>query len=425
VTDTLIILRSVHIAATVLAAGTVCFMVLVAAPAFGFADGAAADGLRALRRRWNLIVWIALAVAILSGLAWLAVLAADIYGAPLVAVCLHGGLWSVLSSTRFGLVWTVRLALALLLCALLLRPAARAIGLAQLGAAAGLIALLAFVGHAGAKPGPAGELHLASDIVHLVAAGAWLGGLPALAMLLSWSRQGPEPALRDIAVRATSRFSVLGMLCVAALLASGLVNSWNLLGGPRDLIGTDYGRLVLLKAALFIAMVGIAAVNRFHLTPRIAAAGARRALARNSLAEAGLGLCVIVFVGALGTMAPTAHVHVGPPDIPPAAAFTHIHTNEAMADVTIDPGRSGRVKATIRVLREDFSQFAAKAVQLTLDPPVAGLAAISRIAVHMPDGSWQIDGMDIPQRGIWTVRVTITADGGPPIVLDAPIVIER
>ena len=262
--DPIILARAVHFAATTLAAGTVCFMVLVAEPAFG-----RARGIVALRRRANIMTWAALAIAIASGAVWLALLAADIYGAPLVEVCLQGGLWQVLTGTRFGAVWSARLAVALLLAVLLLWPALRWL---QLAAAAALIAPLALIGHAGATPGAAGQLHLASDVVHLVAAGVWLGGLPALALLLSSARPP-----RGLAARAAARFSALGVASVGALLASGIVNSWMLLSAPRDLIATDYGALLFLKIGLFAAMLAIAAVNRFHLTPQLAGAprGAR------------------------------------------------------------------------------------------------------------------------------------------------------
>ncbi len=110
----------------------------------------------------------------------------------------------MLTDTRFGLVSTVRLGLAMLLAVLLLWPATR---LLQIVAGAGLIGLIALVGHAGATPGTAGDIHLASDIVHLLAAGAWLGGLPALAMLLAAARQANDPAWRSLAIGATRRFS--------------------------------------------------------------------------------------------------------------------------------------------------------------------------------------------------------------------------
>ena len=415
--DPLILFRAVHIAATVLASGTVAFIVLVAERA---ARASAADFL-ALRRNFTWMVWIALAVAALSEALWLVWLSADIYGAPVIAVCLHGGVWTVLTDTRFGLVSTARLAVGVLLAVLMPFPATR---LLQLAAAAGLIGLIAFVGHAGATPGTAGDIHLASDIVHLLAAGAWLGGLPALAKLLARARLIDDPAWRSFAARATRRFSWLGTLSVAALLASGIINSWNLLGGPRDLVTTDYGRLVLLKIGLFVAMVGIAAANRFHFTPQLPAASALQALQRNSLAETGLGLCVMVLVGALGTLSPSGHAHSTNANVPPDAAFVHIHTSEAMAEVTIEPDRIGSADAHIRVLRDDFSEFPARSVELMLDPPAAG-PRIARAAAHLPDGTWEVNALDLGQPGIWTVRVIIPGADGKPIVLDAPIVIDR
>lgn len=62
--------------------------------------------------------------------------------------------------------------------------------------------------------------------------------------------------------------------------ATGLINRRSLLNSPADLVATDYGRVLLLKVALFDAMLVIAAVNRFHLTPAQPAAAARRPLAR-------------------------------------------------------------------------------------------------------------------------------------------------
>ncbi len=192
--DPLILARGIHLAATVLAAGTVAFMALVA-------------DLPALRRDLRVLVWAALAVAILSGLVWLVWLSADIYGAPIIEVCLHGGVWSVLIETRFGLVWIARLGLALLLGVLMLWPATR---LLQLAVAACLLGLIALIGHAGATPGTAGQIHLLSDMVHLLAAGAWVGTLPALAMLLTRARHEDNATWDDYAVAAIRRFSLLG-----------------------------------------------------------------------------------------------------------------------------------------------------------------------------------------------------------------------
>ena len=117
--DPLALVRGLHIAATLLACGTVAFLVLVAEPAGGKLRGDFA----ALRHQLNVLTWLALAVAALSGAAWLVLLASDILDASLADVCLHGGAWPVLFDTRFGLVWCMRLALALLLGILILWPA--------------------------------------------------------------------------------------------------------------------------------------------------------------------------------------------------------------------------------------------------------------------------------------------------------------
>jgi putative copper resistance protein D len=404
-----VLVRSVHMAATLLASGTVCFSLLVA-------------NIPALRGRLKLMVWCALAVVIISGFGWLLLLTAEIFGAPIVEVCRDGGVWQVVTDTRFGLVWCVRLLLAILLGVLVPWPATRAL---QLVIAALLAALLDLISHAGATPGFSGRIHLASDMVHLLAAGAWLGALPAFVLLLASARRSGGPVWSAFTIDATRRFSLLAIASVAALLASGTINSSNLLAAPRDLLTTDYGRLLLCKIGLFGAMVCIAAINRYHLTARLPEPAAIWELARNSLCETGLGLCVLLLVGALGTMPPTAHVHTLGPNIPADAAFVHIHTAEAMADVTIDPGRVGTVSAEIRLSREDFSQLFAKEVTLALASPDAGSKSIERSAVRMPDGTWTIDRFEIGNSGIWTVRIIIAPEAGKPIVLDAPVVIER
>jgi len=349
--------------------------------------------------------------------------AADILGKSLTDVCCHGGVWPVLFGTRFGEVAGVRFVLALLLGVLICWPAARML---QLVAGAGLIGLLAITGHAGATPGLMGTIHLAADIVHVLAASAWLGSLPALALLLAWAGHGRTPDRRAIATAAIGHFSVLGIVCVGALLASGLINSWQLLEDLGDLLTTGYGSLLSLKIGLFAAMVAIAAVNRQNLAPLLPAAETIGTLKRNSLAEAALGLGVLLLAAALGAMQPPIHLHISSAGVvPPDAAFVHIHIEAVMADVTIDPGQTGKSSALIRLWREDSTNFSALHVKLALDPQAATSKTVERVAILMPDGTWQVPGLDIPSPGIWLVRVTIDSSATEPIVLDAPIVITR
>jgi putative copper resistance protein D len=77
------------------------------------------------------------------------------------------------------------------------------------------------------------------------------------------------------------------------------------------LIATEYGQLLLLKIALFLVMVLVAAINRLRFTPRLlqdleyaSAQNASRQLRRNAIIEAMIGIIILVIVAILGIMSP-------------------------------------------------------------------------------------------------------------------------
>jgi putative copper resistance protein D len=218
--------------------------------------------------------------------------------------------WVVLTATQFGQVWVARLLIALLLCIALLLPArqeTRQGGWLTCFLAALLMGTLAWSGHAGGTPGWAGVIHRGSDFLHLVAAAAWWGGLLPLALILSTGRRSADLRLAKVAQSATLRFSTLGLVAVVTILVTGVVNTWLLVGDVGALMGTQYGRLLSVKVGLFAMMVGLAAVNRLRLAPRLPDANASRSLQRNALIEFALGLIIIAIVGALGTLSPAVH----------------------------------------------------------------------------------------------------------------------
>lgn len=434
-TDLLAYVRAVHFATTILAAGVVIFQFLVAEPAFRTASGDFQPLIETLRRRWKLMVWTALAIAAVSGAVWLLLLAANIYDAPVGQVWRSGGVWTVIAQTRFGQVWSLRFALGILLAAFMAAPIDASMDPARRSRIRGIALVLAigvligpaWTGHAGATPGAVGQFALASDALHLLAAGAWVGGLLPLAMLLDCTWRGKQPGRAALTAEAVRRFSLLGIASVGLLLASGLVNSWYEVGSIDNLVATSYGWLVIAKFGLFAAMVAFAAVNRFYLTPRLAAAGAASQLERNSLAEAALGFAAVVVVGFLGSMAPAIHLQMHPKyeAVPEGAAFIHMHSLQGMADVTIMPGHVGPASATVRLWDDDFDPLKAEALTFALTAPAAaGSSPVTRAATQDDSGAWVVDGIALSEGGNWTV--TLDADLGAKghLVLKAPIVIE-
>ena len=113
------------------------------------------------------------------------------------------------------------------------------------------------------------------------------------------------------------RYAFCGRACLSESSAYEIVgnsNAWILVGSWHTLIVTGYGRLLILKLALFAIMLLIAAANRFWLAPRLALPSDNepqlmvlRRLACNSMIEIALALMIFAVVGLLGTLHPAIH----------------------------------------------------------------------------------------------------------------------
>ena len=317
--DPFIWVRATHFAATILVSGIPCFAVFIAEPAFRKGEKSAepvtiAEASVRIRLKW--LAWLGLTVALISGAVWLLFVAARMADLPLADAFTGAVAGTVVAQTSFGRAWIVRLLLAALIAVSLCfkgsiqiaGPLWRKALIVSLAGA--LVGTLAWSGHAAAGTGPQGSVQLASDILHLLAAAAWLGGLLPLAIMLRATVRGANPHLSVIAREAVARFSILGIASVGTLLVTGLINSWMLVGNIASLTGTDYGRVLCVKIALFLGMVAVASINRLVLTPRLmrrqgeAPHVAAQQIGRNSLIEAAVGSAILLAVGLLGTLPP-------------------------------------------------------------------------------------------------------------------------
>ena len=271
------------------------------------------EAVEAAGRGWSRRLLIGAGLLVLLGTAGaLMGQTATMAGDPAVATD-PATVWEVISGSQFGRAVAVRLAAGLfaLLTAFAWRPSRRRSGaLAGLGAI--VLASFAWTGHGAADDGFAGLVHLGADVLHLLAAGVWLGALAVLLMLVLTADASDPAALRGLH-RALEGFSGVGSAVVAMLVLTGLVNSWFLIGLSRlaAIASSAYGLILLAKLSAFAAMLGLAALNRFRLTPRLEAAftggsasGVQVDLRKSLLLETAAGVVVLGLVSALGVLAP-------------------------------------------------------------------------------------------------------------------------
>jgi putative copper export protein len=283
------VLRGVHLAAMASLFGTLVFSaVVVRTPP----DTPASQ---LLQHRLAVLVRGSLALALLVGLAWFTARAAAIAGAEAWPDVL-AAVPAVALDTRFGRLLLLRLALLLalvLLCApwRMRSPVRHAADAAATLLAAGALGLQAVIGHAGAMDN-AGLV--AAETLHVLAAGAWLGALTPLLILLATAPTEAAPALR--------RFFPLGLGAVLVIAATSVVQGLAMVGSVPALVGTGYGRLTLLKTLLFLLLLAFAALNRLVLGAKSGAS-----LRRSIMGEAGVAALVIFAGAALSHLTPGVH----------------------------------------------------------------------------------------------------------------------
>ena len=254
------------------------------------------------------------AAGLLASVGWLVAETAILIGRPLLRID-WASLQAVATQTRFGQITLARvvlLAAALVLARLLRASKALFTTEAVLGSVA--VASFAWTGHGSLGEGNGRVVHLSADLVHLWAAGIWLGALVPLAILTRGSSRAPLPPAARSAAYSLERFSGIGSAVVAALLLSGLINSAYLIGLSRwrEIYTSAYGRLLVLKVALFAAMLLLAALNRYRLSPGLRSAlqesaptaGALKSLRRTVMLETCLGLAVLMAVALFGVLEP-------------------------------------------------------------------------------------------------------------------------
>lgn len=282
--------------------------------------------------------------------------------------------------SRFGVVWLVRAGLAVALAVLARRRLpALALGLA-------LLATGALAGHAAAR----GGVTLAVDLVHVLAAGVWSGGLAFVVAALALARTGRW----ELAGRVVPRFSALALGTVSLLLAAGIANAYLEVRSWHGLVDTLYGRLVLAKAALLVPVLALAAYNRRYAVPR-------RRFLRSATAELVLVAAVVGVTAALVVEPPPKAVAAPRGPFAQTAQLGPYELN-----LVVDPARTGWNAVHVYLLKP--SGLPAAATEATIAASLAD-PAIGPIRLRTdPAGPGHfVASAQLPIAGDWLLRVEV------------------
>ena len=418
--------RALQYAAIALAIGCVAVLLLVWLPALAAeatpgGDWRAASD--AFARRWR-------GLMIAAGVTGVASAAAAL---PLQAATAAGtSVWAALPDTRavldtrFGLVWALG---GLAWLALLALSATRAgsvpavrtatvgaagIALARTGPWLAAIAvpllwlacLPGLSGHASVQE-PVAVL-MPANVLHVAAAGAWIGGLAVLLIALPGATRRLAADRSRALAAALRRFSTLALVAVAALLAGGIVQSLLELSAVRDLVETAYGRAILVKSALVAVLIGCGALNRRRTIPAVSAAAAAGAapgpsgiaLRRILRAELALGVAALAVTGALAGYSPADAQEAGP-------FSASANLGPARAELTVEPARAGANEIHLYLFdRRDGSQWdATKELTARASLPDRGIAPIVLRARKAGPGHYLVAGAPLAPAGDWRLEL--------------------
>jgi copper transport protein len=430
------VVRGVDYVSLALGIGCLAFLLFAWLPGLAAAAGGETGweaASRAFARRLQLLLIVAVALG-----AAVSVLGILMQGATAAGVSLWASLKStILSDTlnsRFGEVWGVRglvwLALGAALIAVRIRrreaiPVLRPVTLGAHGTALGpyppraatvalglgaifLATTPALSGHASVQS-PTG-VFFPLDVVHVLAASVWVGGVACLLLALPAATRRLEGPERSRLLTATLvRFSPLALGCVLAIAATGTAQAYIDVRSIDGLLDTTYGALILVKTGLLLALIGLGWLNRERVIPALkrivelgSSPGGAGVVARRTLrTELALMLVVFGVTAALVSYTPPIDAANGP-------FSTTTSLGPAQLEMTVEPARAGLNTVHMYLIdAKTGAQFTAtKELTVTAKLPAKGIGPLPLQPNLAGPGHYVLNSAELSPGGTWQILLT-------------------
>jgi copper transport protein len=310
--------------------------------------------------------------------------------------------------TRFGQVWLVRVGLALAVAGVawlaLRRPSLEhdlATGLCSLAVLIGLTPALS--GHARVD----GFVAVISDWAHVLAAAAWAGGLVFLVLALVRAREERWP----LAARTVPRFSTVAVGAIAVLLIAGAASAFLEIRSWHGLWDTTYGRLLLVKIALVLPLLGLGAFNNRFSVPRLRAGLSSALDRRRFLAATATELALVVaVVGVTAVLVaePPARAETADTGSVSGPVSRTAEIGPFELDLLVDPALTGPNQLHLSLFDRSTGQpgnVAEWRVAATL--PAAGVGPLPLKTTPAGPGHVAVLAAPLSFAGTWRIRVDV------------------
>lgn len=328
---------------------------------------------------------------------------------------LPGAIAQTLAETRYGQLWLLRLVLILLSIVTLAaafwgRPAWRRPSL-WLGILLALVSPIPFslLAHAAAQT-TGRTAALALDVMHLLAASIWAGGLLILVLVLAPALRGVPAEMRRASWRiAFPRFSVIALTTTGVLVLSGLYAAWLQVGTVEALLGTPYGRTLVVKGLLLIPALALGGLHLLVGWRGVAPGWAGR-LARTLGLEALIVVAVLLVVGRLIGLEPARAVIANrqPATLTIPLGFASESGSRA-ATLAISPGIPGVNTFTLTVEGEGLPEGSEGVLRFALPSQNIGEQEL-RLPATGPK-TFQADGPQLALVGDWQIEAIVRKIG--------------
>jgi copper transport protein len=275
-----------------------------------------------------------------------------------------------------------------------------------------VVALLATPGLAGhAATTPPVTLNIVTDVLHMMGAAAWLGGLLVLlAVAFPASRSADDGTRSSVLAPVVARFSNLALIAVGVIVATGAFRSWVEVRALRGFVDAGYGQVLLAKISVVVPLLVLGAINNRWALPRIKRAagddhGALRVLKRVVTAEVALGMIVVGLTALLVNLAP-ARVSAGIS----GPFVTDVHLGHDHLEVLVDPNQVGRNFVHLTATTPEGSPAHIKDMDVLLTMPSENVGPLRADGRRLAPGHFVVQGNQLSIAGRWSLEVVARVD---------------